>query len=544
MLVQLSINNFVLIHNITIDLSNQFNAFTGETGAGKSLFVDALNFVSGGRSSASIIGKSSDSASVEAVFELSVSSLAYNFLMEHSLIEEGDNLVVLNRVMNDNGRSVSRINNRIVNLSTVRECVSYILDIHSQHETQYLLNERNHIKLLDDYLGHNEVLVSYQSIYRAYTLKLKEIEDFKEKQFNLDQLEFSKFLLADINKVKPSIEDYSDIKSRLKVLDNFEKHKAKLENMDKVLVGSDNVVGKLYDLLDDVSMYPELEQDFKDAYFQLEDISQQVSSLNRDLVFDDREFNELNQRLVSYNQLIRKYGSIECVMEKKQDLETQINQVDHFAELLEDLQNDSKQLYKQLEESALVLSKVRKEAAERLEMGILHELNDLMLENTQFKIVFTPVSFNLLGNEEVTFYISLNKGMDLAPLAKVASGGELSRVMLGLKVIFSRIQGISTLVFDEIDAGVSGKVAKRIGEKMRELSRDAQVISITHLPTVAAFSHHQYLISKEDVENDTITSVSLLDSKARIENLALMIAGNTDADTIKAAENLLKEGQG
>ena len=533
MLVQLSINNFVLIHNITIDLSNKFNAFTGETGAGKSLFVDALNFVSGGRSSVSIIGKSSDSTSVEAVFELDGSSLAYNFLVEHNLLEKGDNLVVLNRVMNEGGRSISRINNRIVNLSTIRECVSYILDIHSQHETQYLLNERNHIKLLDDYMGNRDVLDSYQSIYKAYTLKLKEIEDFKEKQFNHDQLEFSKFLLADINKVKPSIEDYNDIKTRLKILDNFEKHKAKLDYMDSVLVGSDNV-----------SMYPELEQSFKDAYFQLEDISQQVSSLNRELVFDDREFNELNQRLVSYNQLIRKYGSIEGVMDKKRDLETQINQIDHFAELLEDLEIDSKQLYKQLEESATLLSNKRKEAAERLETDILHELSDLMLENTQFKIVFSPLSFNSLGNEEVSFYISLNKGMDLAPLAKVASGGELSRVMLGLKVIFSRIQGISTLIFDEIDTGVSGKVAKRIGEKMRELSKDAQVISITHLPTVAAFSHHQYLISKEDGADDTITSVSLLDTKERIKNLALMIAGNTDADTIKAAENLLKEGQG
>lgn len=544
MLVQLSINNFVLIHNITIDLSNKFNAFTGETGAGKSLFVDALNFVSGGRSSASIIGKSSDSASVEAVFELDDSSLAYNFLVEHNLLEKGDNLVVLNRVMNEGGRSISRINNRIVNLSTIRECVSYILDIHSQHETQYLLNERNHIKLLDDYMGNRDVLDTYQSIYKAYTLKLKEIEDFKEKQFNHDQLEFSKFLLADIYKVKPSIEDYNDIKTRLKILDNFEKHKAKLDYMDSVLVGSDNVVGKLYDLIDDISMYPELEQSFKDAYFQLEDISQQVSSLNRELVFDDREFNELNQRLVSYNQLIRKYGSIEGVMDKKRDLETQINQIDHFAELLEDLENDSKQLYKQLEESASLLSNKRKEAAERLETDILHELSDLMLENTQFKIVFSPLSFNSLGNEEVSFYISLNKGMDLAPLVKVASGGELSRLMLGLKVIFSRIQGISTLIFDEIDTGVSGKVAKRIGEKMRELSMDAQVISITHLPTVAAFSHHQYLISKEDEANDTITSVSLLDTKERINNLALMIAGNTDADTIKAAENLLKEGQG
>ena len=544
MLVQLSINNFVLIHNITIELSNQFNAFTGETGAGKSLFVDALNFVSGGRSSASIIGKVSDSASVEAVFELEPSSNAYAYLKEMDLIEVGDNLVVLSRVMSTNGRSVSRINNRIVNLSTVRDCVSFILDIHSQHETQYLLNEKNHIKLLDDYMNHHEVIRNYQEVYKAYMLKLKEIETFKEHQFNQDQIEFSKFLLADINKIKPSIEDYYEIKERLSVLDNFEKHKAKLDSMEQTLSGNDNVVGKLYDIMADFALYPDLEPDFKDAYFQLEDISQQIAALNRELVFDEREFNELNLRLVSYNQLIRKYGSIEGVMAKKDNLESQINQVDHFAELLEDLENESQSLLAQLELNAVTLSNMRKEAAKQLEYSILSELSELLLENTQFKVIFEPTSYNILGNESVSFYISLNKGMALAPLSKVASGGELSRVMLGLKVIFSRIQGISTLIFDEIDAGVSGKVAKRIGEKMRALSKDAQVISITHLPTVAAFAHHQYLISKEEVHEDTVTSVSLLNPKDRILNLALMISGNTDPDTLKAAENLWQEGQG
>ena len=543
MLVQLTINNFILIQNITVDLSNRFNAFTGETGAGKSLFVDALNFVSGGRSSASVVGKVSDTALVEAVFELNDSDPSYITLKEMNLISDDDSLIVVSREMNQNGRSVSRINNRIVNLSTIRDITGRILDIHSQHETQYLLNEKNHLNLLDEYMNNETIVNDYKLKYAEYERKVKEINEFKKTQFNEEELEFSKFVLADINKINPSIDDYTELKERLDILVNFEKNKALYDEVDGILSKRDNVVGKLYDLMHAFKEFPELEGSYKDAYYQLEDIALQVSHLNSNLLFDESEFNQLNQRMVQYNQFIRKYGSIEGLMNKKLELETKINQVDHFEDLLVDLENDRKVLYNELAEVGISLSNSRKQAAKRLETSILIELKDLMLENTRFSVNFEACEYTQSGNEAVTFFISLNKGMPLAPLSKVASGGELSRVMLGLKVIFSKIQGISTLIFDEIDSGVSGRVAFRIGEKMKEISKDAQVISITHLPTVAACSDHHYLIDKHDNKNDTVTSVRLLDRSERIEHLAVMMAGKLDNDALKTAENLLNEGQ-
>lgn len=542
MLLSLYIKNFILIEEMQVDLSDQFNAFTGETGAGKSLFVDALNFVAGERSSASVVGKAHDSAYVEAAFMISHAE-AIKALKMLNFETEVNDTVVFSREMHTNGRSISRINGRVVNLRNIRSILEHVLDIHSQHETQYLLKDSNHIHLLDAYSNDENLLNSYQSLYSQYKAKLKEIEAFKSRKYDEDELEFAKFLLRDIENLDPSVSDYDEIDTRLKELENYESIKSNYTMIEHVLTDENNVLGSLYELMDAFKQIPDLYERFSDAYYRLEDISFEVSKLSSELYFDEFEYNQLNERMSEYTKLIRKYGSLDNLLIKKRELEDQINNVEHYQDLLDDLVNERDLIFTSLQMKADELSQFRREKALELENLIEKELRELMLENAVFRIDFSRTEFNQYGQDEVLFKVSLNKGIEPDLLSKVASGGELSRVMLGMKVIFSDIQGISTLIFDEIDSGVSGRVAFRIGEKMKDISKYAQVISITHLPAVAACADHHFLISKVDEKNKTITQIHRVEDTERIEQIAMMMTGSVNEETIKAAKNTLEQGQ-
>ncbi|HZJ87414.1 MAG TPA: DNA repair protein RecN, partial [Erysipelothrix sp.] len=528
---------------INLSLSDQFNVFTGETGAGKSLFVDALNFVSGQRSSASVVGNKGDSSYVEAVFSFKNNEPANALLKELGLYDEEDDVVVFSREMHHNGRSIARINRRVVNLKSIREVLSLVVDIHSQHDTQFLLNEKNHLNLLQDYVHDAALLQDYQDEYHKYQAKLMEIEDLKSSKLDEDELEFSKFILKEIHDLNPSMEDYENLDERLKQLENFESTKQEYQEIENTLTLDTNVLGHLYHLMPIFEKFEKLEEQFKDAYFQLEDISTEISSLNNNFIFDEHEFHELNNRMLNYTQLIRKYGNIDALLKKKEELETSIKNADYFDEVLIDLQNELKAIETTLHKKATKLSSLRKEKALELETSIVKELFDLSLENAVFNIEFKPKEYSLDGIDDVKFMISMNKGMDVSYLSKVASGGELSRVMLGLKVVFSEVQSINTLIFDEIDSGVSGTVAFQIGKKMNAISKTKQVISITHLPAVAACADHHYLIAKEDLDDTTTTHVNLIENDARIEHLAIMMSGNLNEQSLQAAKTLLEEGK-
>lgn len=540
MLQSLYIKNFILIKEIQLELSDNFNVFTGETGAGKSLFVDALGFVSGERSSSSVVGPNDDKAQVEAVFSLESSNLIER-LKEMGLYDQEDDWIIFNREMNKNGRSVSRINGRIVNLKDVREVLALILDIHSQHDTHYLLDERRHLELLDSFINDDAKLNTYQSIYQEYLNKLAEIEDLENDRLSGDELEFSKFLLEEINELKPSIDDYKETDEKLKSLENFEKHKQTYNQIEDVLSNETNILGDLYNLMTHFSDIDSLNQRFKDVYYELEDIAHNVSRINNDFNFDEYEYQNLNERMSQYTTLIRKYSSIDGLISKKNELETKINNADYYDDILIDLQNDLKEIDQRLNKAANDLSKYRQDKAKGLEKLVIKNLNDLMLENAEFVLEFSKQDYRQNGIDKVKFLISLNKGIQPASLSKVASGGELSRVMLALKVIFSEIQNISTLIFDEIDTGVSGRVAVKIGEKMNDIAKTTQVISITHLPAVAACAKNHYLITKDELSDTNITDVLLIDGVDRIEHLALMMSGIINEDTKNAARKLLEK---
>ena len=542
MLVSLYIKNFILIEEISVDLSDRFNVFTGETGAGKSLFVDALNFVSGERSTQNVVGTHSDSAYVEAGF-FTDNSNAISILEDMGFEIDPNEVTVFSREMNKNGRSISKINGRVVNQKSVREVLAYVLDIHSQHETQYLMNNSNHIYLLDSFINDDKNLLDYKDAFHAYKEKLEAIEVFKSTQFDAQEIEVAKEVLKELDAFKPSVEDYEITNQSLSEMENFEKTKAVFNKIEDTLSKDTNVLNDLYDLIEPFESIEPLSERYRDLYYQLEDISYEISRMNDGFYFNEYEFENLNNRMDQYTQYIRKYGSVEALLDKQNKYQTMISNVDHYEDFLTDLNNEKEALYHELVKKADVLSNQRKEFALRLETLIVRELHDLMLENAVFKVDIASAAFTEMGQDRVVFMVSMNKGVAVSMLSKVASGGELSRLMLGLKVIFSDIQGISTLIFDEIDAGVSGRVAFRIGEKMKDIAKKAQVISITHLPAVAACADHHFLISKQQHNNVTKTHIAQIQNEARMEHLALMMTGNLNDKSIQAARDILEQGQ-
>ncbi len=541
MLVSLYIKNFILIEEMRVDLSDTFNAFTGETGAGKSLFVDALNFVSGERSSASVVGPKSDKAYVEAAFIINHET-SLNILK--NLGFDGlDEIQVFSREMQDNGRSISRINGRVVNLKSIKDVLESIIDIHSQHETQYLMHNGHHIHLLDKFINDKNALESYQTAYKKYLDKRVEIEDFEKNQYSSTDIILLKEALEEIHLLNPSIEDYEETDMTLKEMENFESAKSNLNLIEAVLTKDEDVLGSLHGLMDKFQDWDQLNERFKEAYYLLEDVSYEISKKNDALYFSEYEFEHLNQRMAQYTQLIRRYGSLDQLLVKQVEMQNIMNNIDHYADILIDLKNELKLIYDDMVDKADKLRSLRQEYAINLEHAVQSQLKDLMLENGVFKVHFDPVDFNQYGQDRVVFMVSMNKGMAVSELSKVASGGELSRLMLGLKVIFSRIQGTETLIFDEIDAGVSGRVAFKIGEKMKAISKNAQVISITHLPAVAACADHHYQISKHEIEDKTITKIELMSQADRIDHLAIMMTGSLDEKSIGAAQETLLKGQ-
>lgn len=543
MLLNLYIKNFILIEEINLTLSDHFNVFTGETGAGKSLFVDALNFVSGERSTSQIVGLHGDASIVEAVFMFKKSDPVTQLLQEMGFDIDSEDVTVFSREMNRSGRSIARINRRVVTLKEIRSVLSLVIDIHSQHDTHALLSARNHLNLLQSYMNDDTYLNQYKETYKEYTNKLKEIDLLNSSVLDADALAFSKFLLKDIETLNPTQEDYDSLDESLKHLENYERNKQDLNTIESALSRDLNIMGSLHELLPLFDNIESLKEQYHDLYYQFEDISHEISHMNDNFIFDEYEFERMNKRMLQYTKMIRKHGTIESLLSKKEELETQIRKAEHYEDFKTDLQNELKEIQLRLENDANKLSQQRQDAAKLLEKDIIKELKDLSLNNAVFEVHFNQIDFNKEGFDQVQFMISMNKGMPVAELSKVASGGELSRVMLGLKVVFSKVQSISTLIFDEIDTGVSGTVAFKIGQKMRQISKEKQVISITHLPAVAVCATDHYLISKEDTDNTSITHVNLMSDEEKEAHLAIMMMGILNEDSINAARKLIEEGK-
>ena len=546
MLTNLYIRNFILIDELNIDFSDGFSVFTGETGAGKSIFIDGISCLIGSKLTSSVIKKGQDKAIIEGVFTV-------DDKLSSKLKEAGydDASFIVSREINKDGKSTIRLNQRVTTLSFVKDCLSQEVDIHCQHDNQYLLNDKFHLSLLDNYCCDQVKLEQLKALYKDYKELVKEYENLNKSTFNQSQLELVKYQLNELDKLNLTDEEEDQkIQDQLKSISEIEKNQKSIEKIDDLFNSDDGILSKLYEftkLSDNLNSLDEIQdkiQDIIDCYYNISDDYEQISKSLKQNSIDPLQIEQLNQRLFELQNAKRKYNTtLAGLITLKNDLLAQIENYDNKDFILNKLSKQKEEAYKKYEQLAIEISNLRKEKAKELDKTIAEQLRDLSLPNAKFETVFYNNEPTEKGLDKVIFMISMNKGLPLQPLNKVASGGELSRLMLGLKVIFAKLQGTKLIIFDEIDTGVSGSVALNIGVKMAQLAKDIQVFSVTHLPSVAACGKYHYLISKSSNEFTTTSNIHQLNQQERIEQLALMANASLTDSSKAAAKELLEKAK-
>lgn len=565
MLSTLSIRNLAVIEAVDVHFHSGFHVLTGETGAGKSIIIDALGLIAGGRGSADLIRYGCDKAEMEALFELSVQHPVWNTLSELGIQAEADEHLVIRRELTVSGKSVSRINGQLVNLTMLREIGEQLINIHGQHEHQSLLRAEKHLGLLDTY-GETiirPIKIKYSEQYRAFVKVEKELRQLQESsQKAYQMLDMYRFQLEEIAAagLVPG-EDESLAEERVK-LSHSEKMMDSVSGAYELLHGSHGLeavsyaISKLEDIndYDHKGIHPILEQ-LQSAFYQLEDAAFQLRSYRDGIEFNPVRLSEVEERLNMITGLKRKYGeSVESILQYYVQIERETDHLENKDERLEKLLAERNQLLEGLLETAEEMSEARKICAEELSNQVEQELKDLQMERTsmraQISIMEDPkgvewkgkrIRITKHGIDNVEFLISPNPGEPLRPLGKIASGGEMSRIMLALKSIFARHDQIPVLIFDEVDTGVSGRAAQSIAEKLFILSSTCQVFSITHLPQVACMADHQYLIEKNVHDERTMTQVESLSEQGRVTELARMLGGvEITEKTLHHAQEMLK----
>lgn len=538
MLEHLYIQNFILIDQLELDFPVGFSAITGETGAGKSIFLDALSLLQGQKASSSMVSK--DKAIIEGSFSLEGNSPVSSFLKENGFDVE-DSFTVTREILSS-GKSTARVNRRIVPLSFLHTLLENQLDIHGQKDSAYLLQKMNHIYLLDKYGHFYHQKEEIKEAYENYKKVLEEKENFLNTQLKEEELDFYQFQLHELEEAhlkKGEEEELKDLEKQAK-----EAKKSAQDYLSLFAYYDAEVSDSLYQTIKMTDRLKGVEENLTkihEAYENLVDGLESIrDQLNPDFLNED-EINQVEERLFLIQRLKRKYGPrLEDVIHYQQDLSKKLAHYGEQEFYLKKINEKIAISFEIYSKKAQELSKKRQLAAKSLEKEILQQLKDLELPAAQFRVLFRSIEGNLSGIDDVEFFVSMNKGEKLAPLTKVASGGELSRFMLALKVIFTKLQGIQTIVFDEIDTGVSGHVATAIGEKMALLAKDCQVFSVTHLAQVASLANHQFLVSKSVDHTHTQTKVHLLSQEERASELAYLFSGNRSEKAIEAAKELLE----
>ena len=553
MLTELSIKNFAIIENLTVSFTKGLTVLTGETGAGKSIIIDAVHLLVGGRGSSEFVRHGEEKAEIEGLFQLeSLTHPSYQKAEEFGIeIEEG--MLILRRDISQTGKSVCRINGKLVTISTLREIGGTLIDIHGQHEHQELMEESKHQKLLDQF-GAKSIssqLKEYANLYQSYEQTSKRLKSLSENEQKMaHRLDLIQFQFDEIQKAQLVINEDEQLIEEKKRLSNFEKVYEGLSNSYSVLQGEQkglDWIGLLMSHLEDVSsvdqQYQELAETVSTSYYALEDVARELRSKMDSLEFNPERLHDIESRLNEINQLKRKYGKtieeiIEYAAKIEEEIETLQNKETHINALNKELAAIKKDLVLEAKE----LTSTRLQFAEKLTKSIHRELKELYMDKTVFEVrfhsdydVFTPT-----GCDQIGFFISTNPGEPLKPLSKVASGGELSRMMLALKSIFSKHQGVTSIIFDEVDTGVSGRVAQAIAEKIYKVAVSSQVLCISHLPQVAAMADTHLYISKVTQKGRTKTSVQSLSEPDKVKEIGRMISGVEITDlTREHAKELL-----
>ena len=538
MLVELFIRNIAVIEEVRVRCGEGFHVLTGETGAGKSNVIDALTLIAGGRGSAELIRYGCERAEVEAVFDLSEHHAVWQAMERLGIDYVTGEWLIVRRELSASGKSMSRIKGQTVNLSALREISEYLVNIHGQHEHQSLFKTEVHIDWLDLY-GEASILPlkeKYVSMYREYTDVNNQLKKLQENARQSAQMaDLYRFQVQEIRAAKLKLEEEDSLPIERKRLANAEKISASAHTVYESLNGNQRAlellniaVTKLREIekFDVDQMQPLVEQ-LESAFFQVEDIALQIRDYRDQIQFNPTRLNQIESRLDLISSLKKKYGaSVADILEHERRISYELETLDNHDQFLTQLNDRKTQLTSELLIQAEQLSHARQLVGEQLSAQIVEQLKQLQMERTRFAVQCAQLEvFQKNGIDAVEFLISANPGEPLRPLAKVASGGECSRIMLALKTIFAHIEQIPVLVFDEVDTGVSGRAAQAIAEKMAEVANTCQVFAITHLPQVACMADVHFLIEKHIVDERTSTQLHSLHEEARVEEMARMLGG-------------------
>ena len=535
MISTLHIKNIGIIDEIMIDFSKGFNILTGETGAGKTLIIGALGIVAGGRFSKEMIRKGENHSFVEVSI----------YLPNHPKAVDGN--IIISREIFENGRNTCKINGRLVTVNELKEFMNNIINIHGQNDNQNLLNKENHIKYLDKFLGKEFLSKKneYTELYNKYVdinRKLKEnYGDEKEKQRKLDLLNYQ---VNEIKNASLKINEDEELEEQRNLIINAEKISKSLNEADMQInenaLNSISIAIKKLEKIEDINIkYQKTLSSLKSNFYDLQEIAIDLNHYNSDTSFEEKERDEIENRIDEINDLKRKYGNtIEEILNYKNEVEEEIDKIENLEEKNKELKTELTKVTVELEKRAIELHETRQKYGIELETKINSELADLEMPNAKFKVNIENTNFNKDGTDEIEFLITTNKGEDFKPLIKTASGGEMSRIMLAIKTVLSDVDEVPILIFDEIDTGISGKAGNAVGEKLKTISKNHQVIIVTHLASIAAKGDSNYYIYKEVEVDNTKTRIKNLNEQEVIEEIARIASGIVSEISLKHAMEL------
>ena len=536
MLKQLNIKQFGIIESATIELKNGLTVLSGETGAGKSMILAAISQLSGQRTSTSYIRYGEEKASVEGVFDFPKNKEVINIFKDLDLDLE-DEVIIIRRDIYSSGKSVCRINGTIVNLSTLKKVAVYLLDMHEQHDNQILLVEKNHLNLIDSFNKEEikKVRMEYKEKYKEYKVVTEKIENLKQQESDiLQKVDFLKFQYQELTQMKLKKDEDISLEKDIDYLENFEKVNTLAYSITDGIDGEYGILSKLAGIksnLGELSRYnsnfEEKYEEITNLYYILDDLKYEVSSYTDDIEYDEEKLDRLIFRMDKIKNLEKKYSrSLNDLIIFREEIKEELEELENYEENYDKYIVEQKNILAELKSLGDKLTTIRKKTAQKLESLIQEELKFLYMDKSTIKVDFKDKEYASDGKDDVRILISANLGEPLKSLSKVASGGELSRVMLALKIIFSRSIEATSIIFDEIDTGVSGRVSQRMAEKMYQLGVGSQVLCISHLPQTTALADTNLLISKEVIDKRTLTSIKELDRQQKIEEVARMISGD------------------
>lgn len=537
MILTLHIKNIGIIDDMTVNLEEGFNCLTGEAGAGKSLIIEAIGLLSGNRFSKEIIRKDTNYALVEA-----------------SIFNKFENReVVISREMFLNGRNVCKIDGRLVTVNELKIYMNKIVDIHGQHENQNLMDINNHIKYLDEFIGKEIVLEKnrYKDLYLEYNnLKLQLKNNYGDEKARQRELDLLQYQFDEIENAELKIDEDLKLEKQRKQMANQEKIKENLsfvsnELNSNIIDGLENSIVALEKIENFNENYKNTLENLKSTFYELQEIERDVSNFENDFDFDIDSREEIEDRLDLINSLKRKYGnSIDEILNYKNEVEEQINKIKNSDEINNNLKKEISKIKLELEKLAIKMHENREKFGEILSQNINSELIDLEMNNARFKVkINMEEKLNENGFDKIEFLICTNIGDEFKSLSKTASGGELSRIMLAIKTVLTEVDQISTIIFDEIDTGISGVAAKAVSEKMKKIAKNHQIFVVTHLAVIAASSEYNLFAYKEVINSQTVTKIKILEDEDFIKEIARISSGNISQISIEHAKELIQNSK-